>query len=51
MHGPHFSANPIGVEYDPENWVARRRAGEPVAAFLTRSTDLPVLLVRASVSA
>jgi catechol-2,3-dioxygenase len=46
MHGPHFSANPIGVEYDPDDWVERRLAGEPVAAFLARRTDLPVSPVR-----
>jgi catechol-2,3-dioxygenase len=51
MHGPHFSANPIGVEYDPGDWLARRRAGEPVAAFLERSTDLPVSPVRGSAMA
>ena len=51
MHGPHFSANPIGVEYDPDDWVARRRAGAPVAAFLACHTDLPVSPVRGSVSA
>ena len=39
MNGKHFEANPIGVEYDPDDWVARRRAGAPVAAFLQRDTD------------
>lgn len=28
MHGPHFAANPIGVEYDPEEALARLRAGD-----------------------
>ena len=51
MHGPHFSANPIGVEYHPDDWVARRRAGEPVAAFLQRDTDMPLSPVRGSMSA
>ena len=51
MHGPHFSANPIGVEYDPEDWVARRRAGEPEAAFLVRHSDAPVSPVRGAAMA
>ena len=51
MHGPHFSANPIGVEYDPEEWVARRRGGAPVAAFLARQGDLPVSPVRGALTA
>jgi hypothetical protein len=33
----HFSANPIGVEYDPEDWLARLRGGAPVSDFLARS--------------
>ena len=51
MHGPHFSANPIGVEYDPEEWVASRRGGAPVAAFLARQGDLPVSPVRGALTA
>jgi catechol-2,3-dioxygenase len=27
MRGPGFSANPIGVEFDPEAWLARKKAG------------------------
>ena len=23
MHGPRFTTNPIGVEYDPDAWIAR----------------------------
>jgi catechol-2,3-dioxygenase len=51
MHGPHFSANPIGVEYDPEDWVARRHAGEAAAAFLVRHSDEPVSPVRGAAMA
>jgi hypothetical protein len=29
MAGPHFAANPIGVECDPDEWLARVRAGTP----------------------
>jgi catechol-2,3-dioxygenase len=44
----HFSANPIGVEYDPEDWLARLRAGAQPSAFLVRQTDGPVSPIRGS---
>jgi catechol-2,3-dioxygenase len=50
MHGPHFGANPIGVEFDPEEWSTRLRAGESAAAFLVRSTDEPASPVRGSMA-
>lgn len=46
MQGPRFAVNPIGVEYDPEEWLARWRGGEAEAAFLERAGDLPVSPVR-----
>jgi catechol-2,3-dioxygenase len=46
MHSERFGVNPIGVEYDPEAWLAEIRAGAPVSEFLTRKTDLPVSPVR-----
>src|SRR5689334_15426604 len=46
MRGPRFAVNPIGVEYDPEEWFARWRAGEPESAFLERAADVPVSPVR-----
>jgi hypothetical protein len=46
MRGPRFAQNPIGVEYDPADWLARWRTGEPAARFLTRAADLPVSPVR-----
>ena len=42
MEGPHFGANPIGVEYDPDAWLAKLRAGTPASEFLMRQTDEPV---------
>ncbi len=50
MHGPGFDANPIGVEYDPEDWLARIQAGAPVTEFLTRHVHLPVSPVRGAVT-
>ncbi len=46
MAGPGFQVNPIGVEFDPEAWLARLRAGEPAASFLPRREHLPVSPVR-----
>ncbi len=46
MHGPHFSANPIGVEFDPQDWLLRLRAGEPAAELLVRKVHQPVSPVR-----
>ena len=33
MAGPLFAANPIGIDVDFENLIARHRAGEPVASL------------------
>ena len=49
MGGPHFAVNPIGVEYDPEAWLAARRAGTPLSSFLPRTVHLPVSPVRGAV--
>jgi catechol-2,3-dioxygenase len=50
MNGPGFAANPIGVEYDPEEILAKIRAGTPGSAFLRRKSDLPVSPIRGSVA-
>lgn len=46
MHGPRMELNPIGVEYDPEEWLVRLRAGIPASEFLDRQIDLPVSPIR-----
>jgi len=48
MAGPHFAANPIGVEFDPDAWLDSLRAGAPPAEFLLRLTDEPVSPIRGS---
>ena len=50
MRGPHFEANPIGVEYDPDEMVARLRAGMPGSAFLQRPSDLPISPIRGALA-
>lgn len=48
MNGPHFSANPIGVEYDPQDGLTRLRAGASLSDFLLRQVDAPVSPIRGS---
>ena len=46
MHGLGFDTNPIGVEYDPEDWLAQMKAGASATDFLLRKVHLPVSPVR-----
>ncbi|MBI4469837.1 MAG: hypothetical protein HY650_11015 [Acidobacteria bacterium] len=46
----HFSANPIGVEYDPEDWLARLHAGVPVSDLLVRQVHAPVSPIRGAIA-
>jgi catechol-2,3-dioxygenase len=50
MHGPGFGVNPIGVEYDPEDWLARLDAGTPVSDLLLREVHLPVSPIRGAIT-
>ena len=43
-------ANPLGVDYDPEEWLARLRAGVPVSDFLQRQVHEPVPPLRGAIS-
>ena len=36
-----FATNPIGVEYDPDEWLTEVRSGTPVQDLLARKGDLP----------
>ena len=46
MQGPGFAVNPIGVEFDPDEWLARLRSGEPETDFFERTVHLPVAPLR-----
>ena len=46
MCGPITAANPIGVEYDPEEWLAQWQAGKPVSDFLIRKVNEPISPIR-----
>lgn len=48
MYGPHFETNPIGVEFDPEEMLAKLRAGVSEADLLPRTVQLPVSEIRGS---
>lgn len=43
-----FSINPVGVEYDPDEWLARLRAGAPESELLDRKSHEPVSPIRGS---
>lgn len=51
MDSEHFAANPIGVEYDPDEWLAKLRAGTPGKDLLPRQADLPVSPIRGALQA
>lgn len=46
-----FAVNPIGVEYDPDEWLAEVRSGTSAEDLLTRRTDLPISPIRTAVGA
>jgi len=46
LRGPVFAANPVGVEYDPEDWLAQMRAGTPASEFLSLKVHEPVSPIR-----
>ncbi len=46
-----FAVNPIGVEFDPDAWLADLASGTAAADLLARKTDLPVSPVRNARSA
>ena len=50
MSGPGFGANPIGVEYDPEEWLARMQAGAHESDFLLRRVHEPVSPIRGAIA-
>jgi len=46
MCGPINAANPIGVEFDPEDWLARMREGVPISDFVERRIHEPMSPIR-----
>jgi catechol-2,3-dioxygenase len=50
IQGPDFSSNPVGVEFDPEEWLAQVEAGTPFSDFLVRRVHEPVSPIRGALS-
>lgn len=42
----YFSLNPLGVEFDPDDWLAQLRGGTPESEFLRRQAHEPVSPLR-----
>lgn len=51
MSGPEMAENPVGVEYDPEDWLAQRDAGKSLSDFLVREANEPVSPIRGQLGA
>lgn len=41
-----WDANPVGVEFDAEDWLAKMRAGTPESGFLERKVHEPISPIR-----
>ena len=46
IRSPDFSANPVGVEFDPEDWLRQVQAGASLSDFLVRRVHEPVSPIR-----
>ncbi len=51
ISGPPFEANPVGVEFDPEEWLAAVENGASLDDFRERKIHEPVSPIRGAVSA
>jgi catechol-2,3-dioxygenase len=50
IRGPSFGVNPVGVEFDPEAWLAQVHAGAALSDFLVRHVHEPVSPIRGALS-
>ena len=46
FHGDLIGQNPVGVEYDPDDWLAQLRSGVPETALLAIDPTAPVSPIR-----
>jgi hypothetical protein len=44
-----FSINPVGVEYDPAEWLVEVRSGIPVEDLFERKSDQPTSPIRSAI--
>jgi len=49
--GPSFGVNPVGVEFDPEDWLRQVHAGASFSDFLVRRVHEPVSPIRGALGA
>jgi catechol-2,3-dioxygenase len=49
--GPSFGVNPVGVEFDPEDWLSQVQAGASFSDFLVRQVHEPVSPIRGAMEA
>ncbi len=47
----NFPANPVGVEYDPDEWLARMRGGEPLSEFVQFEAEGQISPIRGAITA
>ncbi len=50
MCGPVNAANPVGVEYDPEDWLIQMRSGMPASDLLNRQVHEPPSPIRGALA-
>lgn len=50
MCDPSYGDNPIGVEFDPEDWPAQVRDGARLSDFLVRRVHQPVSPIRGALT-
>jgi catechol-2,3-dioxygenase len=48
MTSGSFATNPVGVEFNADEWLAALRAGAPESSYLLRTVHVPVSPVRGS---
>jgi len=46
---PNFGINPVGVEFDPEDWLRQVHAGASLSDFLVRRVHEPVSPIRGAI--
>jgi catechol-2,3-dioxygenase len=51
IRGPGMRINPVGVEFDPEDWLTQARAGASLSDFLVRRVHEPISPIRGALSA
>jgi len=51
IRGPDFGLNPVGVEFEPENWISQVAKGALFSDFLVRKVHEPVSPIRGAMAA